>query len=328
MNWFIFVPLVVLIVLLAFALWLFLAYQKHMKKLPQPTYRKARLHPDLHAIPNDSATVVWIGHSTVFINLFGIKILTDPVFSEQVGVSIPGSGWKVGPRRHTAPAVALADLPDVDLILLSHAHLDHLDLPSLRKLAKPTTQVITATGTAGLLRRLPFAAVHEQSSTEHRILDNNVTVTAVPVRHWGRRYPWNKNYAWTGYVIEYGGVKLVFAGDTAYTTAFRELAAREKDIDLVMMPIGAYSPDSYQGSHCTPEQAWEMFEDTGAKWLVPIHYDTFVLSQEPVEEPLQRLLAAAGSEANRHRVVVQTQGGAFQLPRLGVEYEEEAHSMT
>lgn len=262
-------------------------------------------------MPNDETTVVWIGHSTVFINLCGVRILTDPVFSEKVGVPLIRDWWKIGPRRYTAPAVTLEDLPPIDLILLSHAHLDHLDLWSLRKLASRETEVVMAVGTTGLLRGLHYGAVHELGGEGQLKLNHHISLRPLPVRHWGRRYPWNKNYGWTGFLIEAAGRKLVFAGDTAYTPRFKELAS-EHPIDLVMMPIGAYSPDSYQRSHCTPEQAWEMFKDAGGTFLLPIHHKTFVLSEEPVDEPLVRLLAAAREEQNR--VVVRQQGESFQLP--------------
>lgn len=288
-------------------------YHHHTQHLPKPPYQRPLLSPDLRQLSDDETTVVWIGHSTVFINLCGVHILTDPVFSEQVGVPLIRDLWKIGPRRYTAPAVALEDLPPIDVILLSHAHLDHLDLWSLRKLASRETEVVTAVGTAGLLRGFHYGAVHELGG-EGQLklkLNHHITLRPLPVRHWGRRYPWNKSYGWTGFLIEAAGRKLVFAGDTAYTPRFRELAS-EHAIDLVMMPIGAYSPDSYQRSHCTPEQAWEMFKDTGGSFLLPIHHKTFVLSEEPVDEPLMRLLATAREEQNR--VVVRQQGESFQLP--------------
>ncbi len=161
--------------------------------------------------------------------------------------------------------------------------------------------MITAGGTSKLLRHMPFGEVTELQGEESVTLsDLGMRVQAVPVRHWGNRFPWNTGYGYTGYLIEKNGVRLFFPGDTAYTPEFVKLRKRGK-IDLAFMPIGAYSPDSFQRNHCTPEQAWKMFLDTGARWLMPIHYDTFVLSQEPVKEPLTRLLAAAGGKIlDRH----------------------------
>ncbi|MCK9912047.1 MBL fold metallo-hydrolase, partial [Microbacteriaceae bacterium K1510] len=117
------------------------------------------------------------------------------------------------------------------------------------------------------------------------------------------------SYGWTGYLLEKKGVRLMYAGDTAYTPYFTELC-QYGPIDVAFMPIGAYQP--YIAAHCTPEQAWEMFVDSGAKWFVPIHWDTFVLSFESAEEPLQRLIQAMGAET--HRLALTDRGATFRLP--------------
>ena len=298
--------LVVLPLLLILGMWL-----RMRRRFPkgEPGKPKQRLNP--RKWRDDEVTVGWVGHSTVLINLYGLRVLTDPVLGTKIGVRL--GPWQIGPKRHIAPALSLEDLDRVDLILLSHAHMDHLDLPTLRKLADPRTRVITAKGTARLLRNMPFGEVtelHGEESVTLTALD--VRVQAVPVRHWGNRFPWNTGYGYTGYLIEKNGVRLFYPGDTAYTPDFVKLR-KQGPIDLAFMPIGAYSPDSFQRNHCTPEQAWAMFLDTGARWLMPIHYDTFVLSQEPVKEPLKRLLAAAGEE--KHRIVTRKQGDVFRFGR-------------
>ncbi|MGZ6550815.1 MAG: MBL fold metallo-hydrolase, partial [Tumebacillaceae bacterium] len=281
--------------------------------MPKPPYKQAALRPEPESFSDDEVTLAWVGHSTLYINFFGLKILTDPVFSEKVGVNV--AGFVVGSKRHTAPAMRPEDVGEVDLILLSHAHLDHFDLPSLRKFASPQTQVVLPKGTSRLLKGMAYQQLHELHGKEHVELNNGVKVTAVPVRHWGARFPWNKDYHWTGYLIEHRGVKLFFAGDTAHTPTFQDLRNLGK-IDVAMIPIGAYSPDSFQGSHCTPEQAWEMFYDCGAEWLIPIHWDTFVLSHEPVDEPMRRLLAAATADQKSDRIVIQDHGATFQVPQV------------
>lgn len=283
----------------------------HIKKRPKTSYKQ----PTSEYLPQNAqeerVVVTWIGHSTLFINLYGYKILTDPVWSERVGVgfSIGKKYLCIGPKRHTAPALSLEQIGTVDLILLSHAHMDHFDLPTLRQLANPKTMVITAKGTSRLLKGLPFGKVMELGGKERVALDNGVAIQAVPVKHWGNRYPWNRNYGYTGYLIERNNTRLLFPGDTAYTSFqwLRELG----DIDLAFMPIGAYHPESFQFAHCTPEQAWQMFIESGAKWFVPIHWDTFVLSYEPVEEPLERLFKAAGDE--KDRIVLTCHGQVFTL---------------
>jgi len=310
MHWVLFTLLTLVVAIAVLFGWLFASYRKFTKDLPKPAYQHPRVRPELESSSGDEGLFAWIGHSTVYMNFFGVRILTDPVFSEKIGVSLLGGLIRIGPKRHTAPAVQVHDISSVNVILLSHAHMDHLDLPSLRKLASPTIEVITAQGTSRLLRGMPFKRVYELGASEEIVLSSGIKVKSIPVRHWGRRFPWNGKYAWTGYLLEHQGRKVVFAGDTALTPTFRELAT-DGPIDVVMMPIGAYSPDSFQTSHCTPEQAWEMFRDSGAQWFLPIHHDTFVLSKEPVKEPLQRLLAAAGSEQDR--IVVRKHGDIFRL---------------
>ncbi|TCP59196.1 L-ascorbate metabolism protein UlaG (beta-lactamase superfamily) [Tumebacillus sp. BK434] len=284
-----------------------LQYKRLRRMQPQPIYKHPRHKPAPDEWSEEQVTVSWIGHSTLVLNILGKTIITDPVFSEKVGVSL-GGPLVIGPKRHTAAALTVEETGAPDLILLSHAHLDHFDLPSLKRLQNRSTDVITAQNTSRLLQKLSFRRVLELGGRERVELDDGLTITAVPVKHWGRRFPWNADYGWTGYLIEYCGVRLFFAGDTAYTPSFKELR-RYGPIDIAFLPIGAYSPDSYQGNHCTPEQAWQMFLDSGAQHLVPIHWDTFVLSHEPVDEPLQRLLQIAGADASR--ILLREHGETF-----------------
>lgn len=277
--------------------------------LPKPTFKLSPNRPNLHAMSDDDVSVAWIGHSTVYVNFYGVKFITDPVFSQRIGVSVLRQ-FTVGMKRHTAPAIDIQDVPALDFIFLSHAHMDHVDLPSLRRLATPKTTLVTSAGTARLFRHMKFAKVVTLAVHEHKRFQSGLTVRALPVKHWGNRFPWNKTYGYNGYLIAYRGRHLVFAGDTAYTKQFAALAQLE-NIDIAIFPIGAYAPDSFQGAHCTPEQAWQMFVDTGANAFVPVHFDTFVLSAEPVDEPMQRLLEVAGRAA--FRVVVRAHGDVFTL---------------
>jgi len=284
-------------------------YWYHMGRLPKPPSRSIRNKPMPATWKDEEVTFTWVGHSTILINLFGTKILTDPVLGEKLGLRIAGIHF--GPKRYTPPALSSAEIGDVDIILISHAHMDHVDLPSLRELARPSIHVITAKNTSRLIARMPFGSYEEIAPHETVRTASGVKITAIPVRHWGNRFPWNKDYGYNGYIIEKNGVRILYPGDTAYTS-FEELPRAFGSIDIAFMPIGAYKPDAYQAAHCTPEQAWEMFKQSGAKWLVPIHWNTFVLSQEPVEEPIQRLLAAAGDE--KDRIVIEEQGETFVLP--------------
>lgn len=288
-------------------------YWQHMGQLPKPPYRELEHKP----VPADwrdfEVTFTWVGHSTILLNVFGTKIVTDPVLGEKLGLRVAGV-LHIGPKRYTPPALQPEEIGEVDVILLSHAHMDHVDLPTLRRLANRNIHVITAKNTSRLIRRLPFGRVEELEPHQTTQTAGGVTITAIPVRHWGNRFPWNTDYGYNGYLIEKNGVRILYPGDTAYTP-METLRDQFGPIDLAFMPIGAYKPDSYQRAHCTPEQAWQMFKESGAKWLVPIHWNTFVLSREPVEEPIQRLIAAAGAE--KDRIVVERQGETFVLPVLG-----------
>ncbi|PTM58042.1 MBL fold metallo-hydrolase [Desmospora activa] len=280
----------------------------YRRKLPRPVWREVGQRPQVEGFQDDAITVTWLGHSTVYLNVKGVRILTDPVFSERVGIQI-FRRWTLGPKRYTPPALDIKEIGEIDLILLSHAHMDHMDLPSLRALAGEKTQVITPVGTGRLLRSMPFRAVMEAGEGEPIKLDSGVMITPFPVRHWGNRYPWNVDYGFSGYMIEKENHRIAFSGDTAYTS-FHQLR-KWGPVDLILVPIGAYSPDSFQGSHCTPEQAWQMAQEAGAREVAPIHWNTFVLSQEPIEEPIQRLMQAAGPESDR--IVIREQGAVWRL---------------
>jgi len=300
---------VVLVVLLALIAVISFGWNRYRRMLPKPAFRHPASKPDLRAFPDDEVNIAWIGHSTVYINFYGLKIITDPVFSKRIGVSLLRL-LTIGMKRHTAPAVDIRDVPELDFVLLSHAHMDHVDLPSLRKLSSPSTTVITATATSRLLKRLHFRRVLELGGRDELDCGDGLIVRAVPVKHWGNRFPWNKTYGWTGYVIAYKDKRVFYSGDTAYTPTFTELQAIFP-IDVAILPIGAYAPDSFQRAHCTPEQAWQMFVDTGARKLIPVHWDTFVLSAEPVDEPLQRLLGAAAERTKD--IVIRKQGEIFAI---------------
>lgn len=297
---------------LLFVVYVLYMYRRHMAHRPKATPQQLKHRPRPAEWRDTEVTFAWIGHSTILLNLFGVKIITDPVLCEGIGVNIPGFG-QIGPKRFTPPALTVEEMQevDIDLILLSHAHLDHVDLPTLRMLARRETQVITAKNTARLVNTLPFGMIEELEPGQSTRTAKDVTIHAIPVRHWGNRFPWNTDYGYNGYVIEKNGVRILYPGDTAYIS-MTDLPKTFGKFDLVFMPIGAYSPDSYQQAHCTPEQAWQMFEETGADWMVPIHWNTFVLSREPIHEPIQRLREAAGER--RERILMDEIGDTKTIP--------------
>lgn len=248
---------------------------------------------------------VWIGHSTVLIRVDGFTLLTDPVFSTRIGIHI--GPITLGMKRLVYPAAVPANLPTPDLILLSHAHMDHLDRPSLRQLENPNTTVITAAHTSDLLRVKNYQAVHELKWGESRQV-GPAKVRAFEVNHWGARTRTDVHRGYNGYLIEAGRHRILFGGDTAYTDLFRQLRST-KNIDLAIMPIGAYDP--WIHAHCNPEQALTMANHAGAEFILPVHHRTFKLSSEPLNEPLERLMLAAG--ANTDRVALREIGDEFQL---------------
>jgi L-ascorbate metabolism protein UlaG (beta-lactamase superfamily) len=247
----------------------------------------------------------WLGHSTVLLRIGETTILTDPVFSSRIGIGL--GPLTIGMKRVVPPAMDVRSIPRPDLILLSHAHFDHFDLPSLRALENKATTVVTASKTSDLLRTGRYAAVHELGWGDAKRI-GDVKVRAFPVRHWGARMQTDRYRGFNGYTLELDGYRVVFGGDTAFTDHFKALKS-SKPWDLAIMPIGAYDPWIY--AHCTPEQAWRMGNDAGAEHILPVHHQTFVLSREPLMEPIARFRSAAGQAQDR--VAVAEIGGEFSL---------------
>jgi L-ascorbate metabolism protein UlaG (beta-lactamase superfamily) len=263
--------------------------------------------PDPRSWTDDRISVAWLGHATVLLQVYGTWVLTDPVLESRVGIG-RGSA-KLGPRRLVKPALRVRELPPLDLLLLSHAHMDHTDLGTLCSLRREVP-VIVQPGNRDLVRR--FRRVEELGWGE-RTAVGGVAVESVEVRHWGARMVTDRHRGYGGYLISKGGRTVLFAGDTAFTDAFDRLGARVK-VDLAILPIGAYDP--WIANHASPEEAWRMFKGLGAEYLLPVHHSTFRLSREPVEEPMERLLAAAGDES--WRVVASEVGGSWTLPENGL----------
>ena len=258
---------------------------------------------------NAQVTLAWLGHATVLINFFGIKILTDPALFPRIGIRLPG--FTIGPKRLTAPALKVDELPAIDLILLSHAHFDHFDLRTLRCFDE-NTSVITARSTSDLLRRTRFREVTQLDWGEAksvRTASGEIDVIALRVNHWGARKQRDTYRGYNGYLLERNGRRVIFTGDTAMTDSFADLR-RRGEIDLAIMPIGAYNP--WIRAHCTPEQAIEMASAAGARFIVPVHHQTFRLSFEPFREPIERFDAALGDAPER--IALREIGETFVLP--------------
>jgi L-ascorbate metabolism protein UlaG (beta-lactamase superfamily) len=269
------------------------AFFRRVKEDMKRTVDPAPQQPQFAAWPRQGLHAAWIGHSTVLISIDGFTILTDPVFSTRIGVRM--GPVTVGLKRLVEPAAALGEVPRPDLILLSHAHMDHFDIPTLRRLEHRGTRVITASNTSDLLRTGKYASV-EELRWDETARAGPASVRAIEVNHWGARMRSDTYRSYNGYVIEAGRYRVLFAGDTAYTDSFRSVRS-SKPVDLAIMPIGAYNP--WIHVHCNPEQAMAMANHAGAEFVLPVHHRTFQLSREPLGEPLERLLAASGSATDR-----------------------------
>ncbi len=253
----------------------------------------APARPNPRNWPQRGLHAAWLGHSTVLLKIDGFTILTDPVLGNRVGVNL--GPVTVGLKRLIAPALRISQLPHIDLVLLSHAHMDHFDVATLRGLQNRGTTVVTAAKTSDLLRAGRYASVKELAWGE-RTRVGPVELRAFEVNHWGARLRSDTYRGYNGYLIQAGRYRVLFGGDTAATTAFRALRSSRR-IDLAIMPIGAYDP--WIRCHCTPEQAWQMGNDAGADVFLPVHHQTFPLSREPQLEPIERLCEAARKEPER-----------------------------
>jgi L-ascorbate metabolism protein UlaG (beta-lactamase superfamily) len=268
---------------------------------PPPT---GQLHPARWS--GRALTIADLGHSALLMDWYGVRVLSDPTLFNRVGLSI-GSLLTIGPHRYVAPPLAPGQLQNLDVILITHAHMDHLDLPSLRALPKSAV-VIACAGCAELIRPLGFTDVRELRWGE-RTEVKGLRVTAMGAKHWGVRWPpMGRAYGYNSYLIERGGTRMLLACDTAFTPLFGTLASNPPDV--AAFSIASYDP--WIRSHANPEQVWTMFQQTGARYLMPIHWGTFRLSKEPMDEPMRRLLAAAGPESNR--VAIRKIGVAWSLP--------------
>jgi L-ascorbate metabolism protein UlaG (beta-lactamase superfamily) len=253
--------------------------------------------------PDDNLAIGYIGHASVLIKMTGTFILTDPAFGDRVGVA--AGPLTIGPKRLVRPALPVERLPRLAAVLISHAHFDSLDLPSLRDLPR-NTALIAPTGCNDLLGDLGFEDYRELAWGD-RVALEGVTIEAVAVRHHGKRLPWGRRRGYNGYLLSKDGVHVLFAPDTAYTRTFGRFRREELPLTAAIVGVGAYDP--WIKHHADPEQVWRMFQESGAQHLIPIHWDTFRLGKEPVGDAMRRLLAAAGSKADR--IVIREIGGEW-----------------
>jgi L-ascorbate metabolism protein UlaG (beta-lactamase superfamily) len=257
----------------------------------------------------------FIGHSSVLLQFEGINVLLDPIWSKRASpVSF------AGPKRHRPPGIRFEHLPKIHLVLQSHDHYDHFDVPTLRRIAaqwKPNFAV--PLGVAPRLVSKKIAAdsqIAELDWWQPAQFSDSIRITAVPARHFSGRGLRDRNRTlWSGYVIESPSGTILFAGDTAYGPHFAEIAARFPKIRLALIPIGAYRPQWFMGPvHISPSDAVRAHKEVGAATSIGIHFGTFHLADDGEDEPVTELQRALDQEKERLRFWTLDPGEGRDIP--------------
>jgi N-acyl-phosphatidylethanolamine-hydrolysing phospholipase D len=277
--------------------WQWERWQMGGVKTPAGGWKIPAAQIDLNALQSNRTqrSVTWLGHASVLVQTNGLNIVTDPIFSERAS-PVPFAG----PKREVPLAIPAAQLPRIDAVLISHNHYDHLDLASVHTLSAqvggPPTYFVplgmkawfTQNAVAGEVREMDWWDAIEWRGT---------TVHFIPAQHWSKRTLWDTNVTlWGGFVIDDRGWKFLYTGDTGYSKDFADIGAKFGSIDLAALPIGAYAPRWFmRPQHIDPAEAVQIMQDVRAKEAMAVHWGTFILTDEPLDEPpqlLQQALAA------------------------------------
>lgn len=254
---------------------------------PKKEFIKTNENINLNSLKDREHYALWIGHSTFLINNGDLTILTDPIFSERAS---PLNF--AGPKRLIKPVIKIKDLPEVDVITISHNHYDHLDINSLRKIQKkfPNVKILVPKGDLKLLRNYNLNNGFEFLWWEEITFDNTKFIFT-PAQHWSARGLRDRNKSlWGSWFIKNEDKNIFHAGDTGYSDDFVEIRNRLGTVDFAMIPIGAYDPQWFMSySHVNPEEALNIAKDLDAKKSIGMHWGTFILTDEPVLEPRERL---------------------------------------
>jgi N-acyl-phosphatidylethanolamine-hydrolysing phospholipase D len=247
----------------------------------------ARIPYDASAISRDPS-LTWIGHSSFLVKLDGVTFLTDPMFSQRAS---PFSF--MGPRRMVAPGVPLKELPAIDFVLQSHDHYDHLDRSTVEYLVQRGVPFVVPLGLAEWIRSVGGQATELDWWQEIEL--EGLRIASVPAQHFSARTLWDRQRRlWCGWAVAGPSRRFYFAGDSGYSSDFREIGDRLGPFDLAALPIGAYLPPEFMHHvHVTPEEALRIAQDVKARRVVAMHFGTFDLTDEPVDEPPKRFRAEA-----------------------------------
>jgi len=239
--------------------------------------------------------ITWIGHASFLIQLEGMNVLIDPNWSM----------WLKVIKRLKRPGMTIDNLPSIDSVLVTHAHFDHLDRRTLRRVAADQP-IVVPIGVGNLVHDLGFNIVHELDEWEEVQL-GPLKISLTPCHHWGARMLHDSHRGFGGFVIEANGRSIFHCGDSAYFSGFEEIGKRFP-IEVALLPIGAYDAPSKREVHMNPEEAVRAFLELGGQKLVPMHYGTFRLGFEPLHEPPERLLSSARAHGVEEKVLVMTEG--------------------
>lgn len=269
--------------------------------------RNGHLHPpDFPDIRGDRIEVVWIGHASFLVRTPRFNALIDPVWAK----------WMGPVKRHRDPGIDIEHLPPIDLVLITHAHFDHLCRMTLKRIADGTQTVIVPRGVASVLRKLNLREVIEMDDWE-QLTFRDAEIHFTPAHHWGARYLHDNHKGFGGFVVKLPEHTVYHSGDSAYFDGFAEIGERHA-IDTALLPIGAYDCPSGREVHMNPEEALRAFFDLKAHRMLPMHHATFPLGNEHRDEPLRRLLKAVEALELGDRVISPREGEQLILPSRGL----------
>ena len=251
--------------------------------------------PQFPKVREGEICITWIGHASFLVQTHEVNVLIDPIWSK----------WLKVIKRLKQPGFEIHHLPAIDFVLVTHAHFDHLDRRTLRRVAA-NQPIVVPMGVGNLVHDLGFHIVHELDYWQTIEL-GPLKISLTPCHHWGARFLADLHRDFGGFVIASNGRTIFHCGDSAYFPGFKEIGERY-NIEVALLPIGAYEAPTGREVHMNPEEAVKAFLELGAEKLIPMHYGTFRLGFEPLHEPPQRLLAAARTQGVAEKILVMTEG--------------------